>query len=206
MEALGQKVNIKPPFPRGQFGLIYADPPWHYEMYSDKGYEKSPDAHYSCMTFDALAAMRDDVTFATAPDAVLFMWCVWPKIHEALELMRIWGYQYKTGGAWHKMSKSYQEGQANAKSAFGTGYILRSACEPFIIGTHGNPNIKNRSTRNIIQAAVREHSQKPQCTYDILENLFDGAYLELFARNSRPNWISWGNEVNKYDEALGVAV
>lgn len=178
--------------PAGQFGTILADPPWAYEMYSDKGYGKSPDVHYNCMTHDQLMAMRDDILFRAAPDCALFMWAVWPKINEALSLMEHWGFQYKTGGSWHKKT-------TNGKTAFGTGYIMRSACEPFLIGTLGQPNIKNRSTRNLIEAKVREHSRKPDSAVELIENLFDGPYLELFARTTRPGWSCWGNETDKFE-------
>lgn len=180
------------PLPDGQFKVIYADPPWQYEMYSDAGYAKSPDAHYSCMPFRDLAAMRDDLLFRTAPDAVCFMWAVWPKLDEAFKLMEAWGFKYKTGGAWHKKT-------IHGKSAFGTGYIMRSASEPFLIGSNGKPSILNRSTRNIIEAATRGHSRKPDETYALIEGLFPGPYLELFARNTRPGWQSWGNEVGKFE-------
>lgn len=189
-------------FPQGQFGLIYADPPWAYEMYSEKGHDKSPYAHYDCMQHEDLLAMRDDVLFATAPDSVCFMWAVWPKIQEALELMEAWGFEYKTGGAWHKRSSTWTPNCEEPKTAFGTGYILRSACEPFLIGTVGNPTTKNKSTRNLIEEAVREHSRKPDCTYEMIENLFDGAYLELFARNQREGWQAWGNQTDKFEEAV----
>ena len=151
-------------FPQNQYRVLYADPPWQYTMRSDKGYEKSPQKHYDCMSDQELLAMRDDVLFATDTDSVLFMWAVWPKVPFALQLMEHWGFQYKTGGAWHKKT-------IHGKDAFGTGYIVRSACEPFIIGTHGNAEILNRSTRNIIEDenlivdAVREHSRKPDSVY-----------------------------------------
>lgn len=138
--------------------------------------------------------MRDEIIFASSPDSVCFMWAVWPKIHEALELMEAWGFKYKTGGAWHKKT-------VNGKSSFGTGYLLRSASEPFLIGTLGQPIIKNRSTRNIIDAVVREHSRKPDCTYGLIEGLFDGPYLELFARHKRPGWSVWGNQTDKFEGA-----
>lgn len=179
-------------FPSGQYGVIYADPPWSYEMYSDKGHAKSPHAHYNCMDFKQLAALRDDILFSTAPDAVCFMWAVWPKLDEAFRLLSSWGFQYKTGGAWHKKTK-------HGKSAFGTGYLFRSASEPFLIGTVGTPNIKNRSTRNIIEAVVREHSRKPDETITLIEDLFDGPYLELFARTKREGWSVWGNETEKFE-------
>lgn len=174
------------------YGVLYADPAWQYEMWGeDTGYEKSPDMHYDCMTFEEMASLRDDIIFASAPNSVCFMWAVWPKLDEAMSLMAAWGFKYKTGGAWHKKT-------ANNKTQFGTGYIMRSACEPFLIGTHGDPEILNRSTRNLIEEKVRGHSRKPDCVYGMLESLFSGPYLEIFARQTAPGWFSAGNEVDKF--------
>lgn len=176
----------------GSFGVLYADPAWQYEMWGDDtGYDKSPDAHYDCMRFDELAALRDDILFAMAPNCVCFMWAIWPKLDEAMRLMDVWGFKYKTGGAWHKKT-------VHDKTGFGTGYIMRSACEPFLIGTLGEPDILNRSTRNLIEAKLRGHSRKPDCTYTLIENLFRGPYLELFARQTAPGWTACGNQVNKF--------
>lgn len=196
--------------PLGQFGLIYADPAWLYEMYSDKGHEKSPNAHYACMNTDKLKALRDQVVFSAAPDCVLFMWSIWPMLRQAIDVMNAWGFTYKTGGSWAKTT-------VHGKQSFGTGYILRAANEPFLIGTIGRPKIKNRSTRNqlftgevpedlndlgiSITSQRREHSRKPDEMATLLENLFDGPYLEMFARTQRPGWVSWGNETSKFGSA-----
>lgn len=176
-------------FPSGQFGVIYADPPWYFKNFSEKGEEKNPVAHYPCMEMDKMKALP--VLFSAAQDSVCFMWATFPMLKEALELMDAWGFKYKSGGAWHKKT-------VNGKTAFGTGYIFRSAAELFIVGTNGKPEIKNRSTRNLIEAAAREHSRKPDETYGIIENLFAGPYLELFARSKRPGWESWGNQTDKF--------
>jgi lambda family phage portal protein len=194
----------------GQYGVIYCDPPWSYEMYSDKGYEKSPDAHYDCMSMTELKALRDPIIFATAPNAVCIMWACFAMLPQALDLMEAWGFQYKTGGPWVKRA-------GNGNPAMGTGYVLRSAAELFLIGTHGAPLIKNRSTRNllltgewptrpsdidaiIVDTLRREHSRKPDEMGPLIENLFDGPYLELFARTQRPGWDIWGNETGKFIE------
>ncbi len=198
------------PIPSGQYGVIYADPAWSYTMYSDKGYGKSPDAHYQCSHFDVMAALRDQLLFASAPHCVLVMWAVWPMLPQALALMGAWGFEFKTGGSWSKVS-------THGKQAFGTGYILRSTEEPFLIGTLGSPRIKNKSTRNrfytddvpndlrelslSVTALRREHSRKPDEMVTLIEELFDGPYLELFARTSRPGWTSWGNETEKFTES-----
>ncbi len=115
---------------------------------------------------------------------------------EALDLIRAWGFVYKSGAAWGKESKTGE------KWAFGTGYIFRSAAELLLVGTRGSPPVKSRSERNIIYAPVREHSRKPDDCYGMIERLYDGPYIELFARNTRPGWAAWGNEVGKY----GVSV
>lgn len=194
-------------FPPGQFGLIYADPAWQYTMYSDKGYEKSPDAHYTCMTIDELQNLRDSIMWAAAPDCVMFMWAVWPMMPQAIDLLKHYGFTYKTGGDWNKIT-------VHGKQSFGTGYIFRTATEPFIIGTRGQPKIKNRRTRNClftgevpedlsqlgitISSLRREHSRKPDEMADLLMELFEGRYLEMFARTRRPGWEVAGNETEKF--------
>lgn len=192
--------------PGGRFGVIYCDPPWAYETYSAKGLKKSPQAHYDCMTLDELKQMRDAVLFATAPDAACVMWSTFAMLPQAMDLMRAWGFTYKTGGAWVKRS-------ANGNPSFGTGYVLRSASELFLVGTVGAPAINNRATRNVlltgewpakaedIDAVIvdtlrREHSRKPDEMVPVIENLFSGPYLELFAelhgQTPRKGWAYWG--------------
>ncbi|NOG73734.1 MT-A70 family methyltransferase [Roseicella sp. DB1501] len=199
-----------PLFPPGQYGVLYADPPWRFELRSDRGEDKSPQAHYGCMDLQALKAMRDQVVWATAPDAVCIMWATFPMLPQAIDLMACWGFSYCTGGPWNKLTSTGVE-------AFGTGYVLRSASELFLIGTHGSPKIKNRSTRNVLftgdlpddlrhlgvsaSTIRREHSRKPDEMIPLIEGLFEGPYLELFARQQRPGWAVWGNEVDKFSDA-----
>lgn len=201
------------PFPPGQFGVIYADPPWKYEMYSEKGTEKCPP--YKCMSYDEMAAMRDDVLFASAPNSVLFMWTTWaadPRtgtnhLQQALDLMAAWGFARVSGGSWHKTTRT-------GNPAMGMGYYFRSASEPFIIGVSGKPKVKNHGTRNAlftgdvpenlndlgicISSLAREHSRKPDEMATLLQNLFDGPYLELFAETTRPGWSSWGKPTGRF--------
>jgi len=115
---------------------------------------------------------------------------------EALDVMRAWGFKFKTAGAWAKESKSGE------KVAFGTGYVFRSAAEFYLVGTIGKPEIKSRSIRNLIWSPVREHSRKPDQIFRDVEELFEGPYLELFAREPRPGWTSWGNQVGKFADAV----
>jgi N6-adenosine-specific RNA methylase IME4 len=190
-----------------QYGVIYADPAWEQVMYGETGYDKSPQAHYDCMSLDDMKAMRDQILFATGPHCVLFMWAIWNMLPQALDLMESWGFSYKTGGNWDKVT-------VHGKQAFGNGYILRSSSEPFLIGTLGKPARKNRSTRNnfytgdvpenlhdlgiSISSLRRDHSRKPDEMVTLIEDLFDGPYLELFSRTAREGWDVAGNQTEKF--------
>lgn len=181
------------------YDVILADPATRFETYSAAGAGKSPDAHYDTMSWDELAALP--VSQLGRGDCLLMMWACWPSLQQSLELMKLWGFRYVTGGAWHKRMPS-------GKSAFGTGYVLRSATEPYLIGTMGSPmtarNIRNvieTEDLDVIDAVRREHSRKPDEQYDVCERIMPRAtrWAELFARQSRPGWDVWGNETTKFD-------
>lgn len=203
--------------PMGGFGLIMADPPWSYEMFSDKGYAKAPEGQYRTMDLAAIKALP--VEALAAPDCLLWLWAVNPQLPQALAVMRAWGFTFKTAGTWLKRSK-------HGKVSFGTGYILRSSNEPFLIGTRGNPKT-TRSTRSAvishgegfkdatecsdffcplgtvtIEAAAREHSRKPEEAFRACDELMPEARkLELFSRTHREGWSTWGDEAGKFGVA-----
>lgn len=176
--------------PLFHFGAILADPPWYFSNYSAKGEAKNPVAHYGCMDLVAIKALS--VAHHAKPDCALVMWATAPMLPQAFDVMQTWGFEFKTAGAWAKESKTGE------KIAFGTGYVYRSAAEFYLVGTLGKPVIKSRSVRNLIWAPVREHSRKPEQMHTDIEALFDGPYLELFARETRPGWTAWGNQVEKF--------
>lgn len=178
----------------GRYGVILADPPWSFSLWSAKGAAKSAQAHYACLSADQISALP--VRDMAAPDCLLFLWATWPMLPVAMRAMEAWGFAYKTGGAWAKQSRS------GRKWAFGTGYLFRGASEPFLIGTVGRPKQAVRDVRNLIVAPVREHSRKPDDAHRILERMFpDVPKAELFARQRREGWDVFGNEVDKFTEA-----
>lgn len=181
------------------YDVILADPATEFETYSEAGQGKSPSAHYQTMSFDELAALP--VAQLARGDSLLMMWACWPTLPRSIDLLGQWGFRYVTGGAWHKRT-------TGGKSAFGCGYRLRSATEPFLIGTLGNPqtvkNIRNvieTEDLDVIDAVRREHSRKPDEQYAICERIMPRALrmVELFARQARPGWDVWGNETAKFD-------
>lgn len=189
--------------PKNHFGVITADPPWKFGLYSDKGNQKSPDQHYETVTLDDIK--KWPVADLALPDSVLILWATFPMLDFARETMTSWGFRYSTGGAWMKTTK---EGQP----CFGTGFVLRSAAELFLIGVRGKPKVLSKSVRNVLTApedgdvdlAValtskrRQHSRKPRETHEMVETLFPGPYLELNAREAkRPGWWFWGDELDR---------
>jgi N6-adenosine-specific RNA methylase IME4 len=176
--------------PPGRFGAILADPPWAFAVRSAKGHTKSPENHYRTMAFAELAALP--VAELAAPDCLLWIWATWPHLPTAMQLLDAWGFRFKTGGAWVKRTET-------RKIAFGTGYLVRSATEPFLLATRGAPKIGSRSIRNVIVARRREHSRKPPEARRMLEALRPGApALELFAREPWPGHTVWGNDTGRF--------
>lgn len=177
------------------YDFIMADPPWRFETYSEAGEGKSPQAHYQTMTLEDIAALP--VSDLARTNCLLWLWATAPMIPQQLEICERWGFTPKTQGVWVKTT-------SGGKIAFGTGYILRNAHEPFIIATRGEPKT-TRTERSVIMAQIREHSRKPDEAYAVAQKLMPHARrADLFSRQRRPGWESWGNEVEKFtaEEAL----
>lgn len=173
------------------YDLIMADPPWLYENWSEAGEHKNATSKYACMDLDSIKALP--VSNLAAGDCVLWLWATNPLLPQAIEVMSSWGFRFKTAGTWTKRT-------VNGKLAFGTGYVLRSANEPFLIGTVGAPKT-SRNVRSVVDAVAREHSRKPDEAFRSAEQLVPNARrLELFSRESRLGWDNWGNETTKFDE------
>ncbi|WP_411838608.1 MT-A70 family methyltransferase [Paracoccus sp. ME4] len=179
--------------PFGGFDLIMADPPWRYEMRSEKGEAKSPSAHYDCMSINDICALP--VESLAASDCLLWLWSLNTMLPQALKVIEAWGFTYKTGGHWVKTT-------VKGKLNMGTGYILRGAGEPFLIATRGAPKIKDRGVRSVIMGQIREHSRKPEEAFQAAEKLMpDARRIEVFSRQRRAGWSNWGHEVEKFEEA-----
>lgn len=189
------------PLPFASYGIILADPPWLFDLRSEAGEEKSPQSQYDCMPTDEICGLRETLglDWICAPDCVLVMWTTFPMLArgDAHQVMRGWGFQPKTGGAWGKLDRA-------GKLSVGTGYWYRSAAEVWLLGTRGSPPILNRSSKNclldegFLTDFRREHSRKPDAMAAMIERQFKGPYLELFGREQRDGWTIWGNETEKF--------
>lgn len=171
-----KKANAEA-IPEGVFDVILADPPWKYDI----NIRGSPDDHYDVMEDDDISKL----VIPSADNCVLFMWGTAPKLQEALAVIEDWGFTYKTNMVW-------------VKDKIGTGYYFRGKHELLFVAVKGNPLIPEEADRpeSVLIAPRTTHSKKPEEIYNIIERMYPNAkYLELFARNTKENWKSWGNEI-----------
>lgn len=174
-----------------KYQIIYADPPWRY---ADKGCSGAAEGHYGTMGIDDICALP--IKNIADKNAVLFLWVTYPMLQEGLELIKKWGFKYKTiGFQWVKTNRK------NKNTFFlGLGRWTRGNTECCLIATKGKISRINSGISQLIVEPLQQHSQKPAIVRDqIVKLMGDLPKIELFARNQTSGWDVWGNEVNKYD-------
>jgi len=130
-------------------------------------------------------------TRLAADDCVLFLWATVAMLEEAFEVMKAWGFCYKSNMTWDK-------------EIIGTGYWARNQHEHLLIAARGDPPKPPPAVMpaSVIRERRREHSRKPEASYAIIEAMYpDLPKLELFARQARSGWDVWGNETGKFAES-----
>jgi N6-adenosine-specific RNA methylase IME4 len=178
------------PLPTFGFDVIMADPPWSFHNWSEAGEKKNAKAQYECMPTDDICSLP--VGHLAAGDCWLWLWATHPMLRDAMRVMDAWGFRFITSGVWVKRGKS-------GKLAFGPGYVLRTSSELFLIGKTGAPGSFDKSVRTVVEAPRRQHSRKPDLAYAVAERLFGPARrADLFSRQQRRGWTSWGDETTKY--------
>lgn len=182
--------------PLFSYSVIHADPPWAFDNYSAKGEDRNPNQHYPTMSADEIAAMP--VGHLATDNCALFLWAVDPLLDRAFDVMRAWGFRYVTVAfTWAKRSKR------DTGWHMGTGYYTRANPETCLLGIAGRMPRVSAGVRQLIVSPLREHSRKPDQVYDGIERLFgEQRRLDLFSRQQRPGWDSWGNETAKFGEAV----
>lgn len=186
--------------------VIVMDNPTPYATWSAKGKARSPENHYPVMSWDELDGLGGLVNEVAAPDCALFYWVTWPNLFLSGAIPTRWGWQYSTGGfVWAKTNRKtcanmfFNDITSDSHWFMGNGYTTRANTEPCLYFRRGNPQQKSKSVRQLIVSPVGRHSAKPDKFYTSIERLFDGPYIELFARKPRPGWVTLGNEIDGLD-------
>ena len=177
-----------------RFRTLLVDPPWLYDNCSE-AINGAASKHYPGMTIEALCALP--VAAVAEENAVLLLWCTWPQLEVGLPIIKAWGFQYKSGFPWVKMSR-------DAAPRKGNGFYTRACSEFVLIGTRGKNVSPAPAQRKdgIIFSPIGKHSAKPEQQYEYAET-FGGPYLEMFARPEpaglfppREGWTLVGNGVD----------
>ena len=186
---------------RGHYGAILADPPWKFlTLWKTDTGPGNRNAEYPTMTEAEIAALP--VRKLAAPDCILFLWGIWILMPKLFPIIEAWGFEYKSCAFdWMKADvRQIDMFKDEGDVQMGLGYWTRANSEPCLLATRGKPKRLNADVRQGIIAPRREHSRKPDCVYERIERLVKGPYCELFARNTRKGWTSWGLETTKYGE------
>ncbi len=196
--------------PDGQFKCIVADPPWHFRsrtalQMSNWTSRRDAEKHYSVMGIDDIMALP--VKSVAAKDAHLWIWTTGPCLPLTFDVMKAWGFRYSAVGfTWIKLKKTHGRQLRFLSSAdldrelhVGLGLTTRKNAEFCLLARRGNAKRIAKNIREIIMVPVREHSRKPDEAYERIERYCDGPRLELFARQSRPGWTTWGNQKELFD-------
>ena len=137
---------------QGGYRVLYADPPWSFATYSDKGKGRSAEAHYDCMSLDAIKALP--VRELAADDAVLLLWATDPLLQRAFEVIEAWGFAYKTVGFyWVKLNRARATGPTFTEADFftGLGFWTRANPEPCLLATRGRPRRRAGDVHRLLQ-------------------------------------------------------
>lgn len=190
-------------FPEGRFGVIVADPPWQYNPNNTPKMEKNgrgsrAEWHYSTLSNEAIADLP--IQDLAQSDAHLFMWITNPRMEggrrgsgpNPFEIVNAWGFEYRTLLTWVKTT------QTGELLKGGVGWYFRGATEHVLYCTRGKASIPTHLREpNVVFAPRGRHSEKPERFMQLVERVTEGygPRIELFARNTREGWVSWGNQL-----------
>jgi N6-adenosine-specific RNA methylase IME4 len=164
-----------------RFSTVYADPPWPYQNTAARG---AAENHYRTMTLKDIC--NEPVKKLVADNAHLHLWTTNAFLHEAFDVIRAWGFRYKSCLVW-------------IKPQLGMGNYWRVSHEYLLFGIRGNISFADHTCRSWLMARRSIHSRKPFAFRELVERVSPGPYLELYGREEHPNtdWTIYGNQVER---------
>jgi N6-adenosine-specific RNA methylase IME4 len=179
-----------------KFRTILADPPWQFQNRTGKmAPEHKRLSRYPTMSLEEILELP--VGQVADDTCHLYLWVPNALLPYGLEVMKKWGFQYKTNIVWEKVRK---DGEPDGR---GVGFYFRNVTEILLFGIKGS-NARTlppaRRQVNLVRSQKREHSRKPDEIITLIEQCSSAPYLELFARGERKGWTLWGNQANEYYE------
>jgi N6-adenosine-specific RNA methylase IME4 len=175
-----------------RFATILADPPWQFVNSTGKiAPENKSLSRYRTLTVQQIIDLP--IAEIACETAHLYLWCPNAILPDGLAVMKAWGFSYKSNIVWHKVRK---DGGSDGR---GVGFYFRNVTELILFGVKGK-NARTlaagRRQVNLLATRKREHSRKPDEQYSIIESCSPGPHLEVFARGTRKDWTTWGNQAD----------
>ena len=170
-----------------KYQIIYADPPWHFKVYNNKtGLGRSAEKHYNTLILDDIK----NLNIPSDKNSVLFLWIPCCQLQEGLEVIKSWGFEFKTVAfVWIKKTK-----KTNGLF-WGMGFWTRSNAELCLLATKGKISRIRKDIHQVVMSKAREHSRKPDEVRErIVKLMGDLPRIELFARQRFDGWDAFGNE------------
>lgn len=173
------------------YDIIYTDPPWQQTKGGKRNVRPNQGQRldYPTLSMDNIKANQSLVTKHCAEKHNVFMWSIDKYLHNTEQMMNELGYLLHARFIWDK-----ENGIAPAFTVrFSHEYLLW-------FYKKGNILMPSGKTRGKYTTVLREpstkHSKKPECAYKMIEDMFpNSTKLEMYARNYRDGWDSWGNEI-----------
>jgi len=192
---LDATLDMKRRLGNKRFRTVLADPPWQFQNRTGKmAPEHKRLNRYDTMDLAAIKALP--VADFLEDTAHLYLWVPNALLPDGLQVMKAWGFEYKSNIIWHKLRK---DGGSDGR---GVGFYFRNVTEILLFGVRGK-NARTlqpgRTQVNYMGTRKREHSRKPDEQYDLIEACSPGPRLEMFARGSRPGWTTWGSQADDYE-------
>lgn len=172
-----------------KYSILYCDPPWDYQF--GKTSHRRVSNHYPVMNLQDICNLK--VRDICEKDSVLLMWVTFPKLEECFQVIKAWGFTYKTViFTWVKRNKKTDS------FFWGMGNYTRSNAEVCLLATRGKPLPRySKSIHSVIYSPIRDHSEKPYEARQNIELLFGLSVnkIELFARHKYDGWDAWGKDI-----------
>lgn len=176
----------------GKYNIIYSDPPWSYNDKANAG-KRGACHKYNVMSQHDICDLP--IGELAAENCCLFLWTTFPKLNEVFDVIKSWGFNYKTCAfVWVKMNKK------KSTPFWGMGRWTRACAEICLLATKGKPKRESASVHSVVMSPIKGHSEKPNEVRERIVKLCgDLPRIELFARQKVPGWDCLGNEIDGKD-------